>query len=111
MKKSRIVFINRSRLNLHIECKNCGVSDLNYFAVKRKAAIKLIPGRYHLKLYYDCSNIEITSNLNGLLEVGDIAAPCNEKFKGKMIVLNHSAKKVRIVCNNKISIAGLVEGL
>lgn len=110
MKKIRLTFVNKSKLVLYIELKNSGDSTSEKFEVKRKSEIKLYTGRYKIYAYYCCSNIDITSNLNGTIDIGEIPSPDDPKFKAKLLLLDHPKKSVRITCCEKISIANLIEG-
>lgn len=94
-----------------MQCRNCGLSESEIFEVKKRSVLRLEPGRYTINVHYDLANIEVSSNLNGMLEVGDIPSPANDRFRAKVLVLNYPDKPVRIVCNEKISIASLIEGI
>jgi len=86
------------------------MAEKDIFKVIKRKTIKLQPGRYTVTLHYDSSNIDLVSNLNGNLEIGDIPSPGNKRFRAKLMVLNYPEKRVKVTCKEKISIANLIQG-
>lgn len=61
-------------------------------------------------LHYDNMNIDLETNLDGGLEVGDIPTPGSNRYRAKLIVLNYPNRRVRIICREKISVVNLIQG-
>ncbi len=110
IKKIKVTILNRSRFRLKVHCVKCNLGkEGDEFEVRNKLVLKLQPGRYKLKLHYDCRNVILETKGNDAIEVGDIPAPCNNQFLGKMVVLNYPVKKTRIYCREQYSVASILE--
>lgn len=109
MRKTKLIIINKSDLPLKVSCKNCNLTSGDKFEVKRRFRVKLEPGRYNLMFYYDCANLKLETNAKDILEVGDIPCPNDQKFNGKMIILNYSRGPIKVICEDKFSVLEYIE--
>jgi len=109
IKKAKIIIINRSGLKLYVRLSKSGQEGTQNYEVKNRSVFRLHPARYKILLYYDCRTLVLETKGESALEVGDMPAPCNNKFLAKMVVLNFPRKTTKIVCREQVSVASILE--
>lgn len=111
MKKIKIIIINRARNVLYVEYQRCGQSDVQRLKIKKRKVLRMLSGHYIFSLGYDSMNLLLSSELNGIKDREVIESIGNPKHKGVRLLVNNPSKVLRLKCNEKLSVAALIENL
>jgi len=110
MKRSKVVFVNKSKLILHAQCKRCGTSDLDIFEVVNRKILRVFPGQYEITVHYEGCLAMIDSKSIDNTDITEVSTPNHSKNTASQIVLNLSDRKVRIIFRDQISVGSILDG-
>lgn len=110
MKRSKVIFVNKSKLSLHVECKKSGSYDQDDFVVNNRKVLRLLPGQYEITLYYEGRTVLVSSKMIDFMDITAVSAPNHSKSSAKKIVLNTSERNVKIIFREQISVGSILDG-
>ena len=110
MKRSKVIFVNKSKLVLHVQCKRYGTSDPQRFEVVNRKTLRVFPGQYEIIVHYEGCIVLIDSKSIDNSDITEVSAPNHSKFTARQIVLNLSDRSVRISCRDQISVGSILDG-
>ncbi len=110
MKKSKIIFVNKSKLILHVQFKKSGSSNPDDFTVLNRKKLSLFPGQYEITAYYEDGVVLVSSKMIDSMDIIEVSAPNHSKFFAKKILLNLSERNVRIIFREQISVGSILDG-
>ncbi len=110
MKRSKVVFVNKSKLVLHVYCKKCGKSDPDHFEVVNRETLRLFPGQYEIIVHYQDGTVLIDSKSINTIDITEVSAPNHSKFAARKIALNLSGRSIRICFREQVSIGSILDG-
>lgn len=110
MKKSKIIFVNRSKIVLHVQCSRSGSSDLDSFEVLNRKVLRLFPGQYEITACYEGRAVLISSKSIDSGDITEVSSPYNPKFTARKIALNVAERNVRLIFREQISVGSILDG-
>ena len=109
MKKKRITFINRGKGTLFLELLARDLTSKETLEIKNRKVFKLSPGKHRFNVYFKDRTVALESSLNGTMEVREIPSPLNDSHSAKQISLVVSDRRIKIYCNEQISVTSIIE--
>jgi hypothetical protein len=110
MKRFKVIFVNKSKLSLHVQCKKSGSNDQDEFVVNNRNVLRLIPGQYEMTVYYEGRTALISSNMVDAMDIIAVTSPNHSRFSAKQIVLSLPEQNVKIVFRDQISVGSILDG-
>ena len=110
MKRSKVIFVNKSKFVLHVYCKSCSKSDPDHFEVANRKAIRFSPGRYEIIVHYEGGTVLIDSKSIDAINITEASVSNFSKFPGRQIALNLSERSIKIFFREQISVGSILDG-
>jgi hypothetical protein len=110
MKRSKVIFVNKSKFNLHVQYKKYGSPDTEDFLVLNRKVLRLFPEQYEITVYYEGHRVLISSKMTDSMDITAVSAPDHSKFSAKQIVLSLSERNVKIIFRDQISVGSILDG-
>lgn len=110
MKRAKVIFVNKSKLSLHVQCKKFGSPETDDFLVLNRKVLRLFPGKYEITVSYEGCTVLISSKMIDSMDITGVSAPNHSKFSARKIVLNLSERNVRMIFREQISVGSILDG-
>ncbi len=110
MKKSPIIFINKSTSVLHLHLKMEGKNEYDKYDIKNRKRLMLFPAVYIAVIFYPGQVVTISAKPGGMEDVKEAPAPIQSKFTARKIKLNHTGMKIKIICRGQVSVGSILDG-
>jgi hypothetical protein len=110
MKRSKVIFVNKSKKVLYAQCRKAGSSDPDNFMVVKSKSIRLFPGQYEIMVYYESGAVLISSKSIDSMVISEVSAPGHSKFTAKHIRINLPERNTRMIFREQISVGSILDG-